>query len=258
MEGGDQRRDALALRRRGVRPASVGRAAHVEGSIGERHRGAVVEHVAEHHRRDDDEDERPLPVPGDPLQRVQHAVVEEDGDAAEHQEPEHVLDELVDCAERGRRVEDEEIEPGREPPPPQHEDAKEEEDEPREDELMGQPRRLVIIHLFLHERIPPHPLGSDLRNAIETVLGEGALSSRSCHRLWADHANIAVKPTMRQSIANGFMGGFRCFRGVCCRAECAECGNSSGAWQARRVEANLASKVERELVPIGRIARRQG
>ena len=56
------------------------------GAIGERDRRAVVEHVAEHHRRDDEEDERPLPVAGDPLQRVDDAVVEEDGDAAEDEE----------------------------------------------------------------------------------------------------------------------------------------------------------------------------
>ena len=166
----DDGRDAPALRRGGVRRAVPLGAAEVRGAIREGERRAVVDHVREHHRRDDPEDERPLPVARDALQGVQHAVVEEDGDADEDERGDAVLRELVDHPQRLRGAEDPQAEAGRETAPPEDQRPEEEDDEAGEDQLMGQPRGLVVVHLLLHEGVPPHG-GDTVLDAIEPVFG---------------------------------------------------------------------------------------
>jgi hypothetical protein len=75
-------------------------------------RGAVVRHVREHHRRDDEEDEEPLEVQGHPLLRVDDAVVEEDADPDEDEDRRDVLQEVVDRPERLPRPKNQRLNPG--------------------------------------------------------------------------------------------------------------------------------------------------
>ena len=80
--------------------------------------------------------------------------------------------ELVALAERRRWAEDEEIERGVVTTAPEDDRSRLEDDESEEDQLVSDPGRIVIVHLFLSERVSPGPL----RARLEVVEAVGRLA----------------------------------------------------------------------------------
>ncbi len=175
---------------------------------------ADIGEVAEHHHDDDAEDEHRLAGVRHPCLVLVDAQVEEIDGAQDHQGGDDLLEEVVDVTQRHhpeqRQIhafgpEDPEVEVRIEAPPPQHERVEQQDDEADEDDPVGHPRALVVVHLLLpegvdvgalqalEEVVEPVDVAADLHQLPATVRGpaegrEEAEQHRQhpsgVHRVW--------------------------------------------------------------------------